>query len=316
MQAKDYMNFKKKVIDKLQFQTVRNRQFLEFILRYLDYRRSRSRILEVSNLEFYNEVSLSEFQTEGVTKLDPKNLGLTEIVNDVILECDRILAEDKNYQVNRSKKNYLQAIKTNLDFDPNSSIFQLAFSKELISCVAHLIEDFPVLANIALLYSPPSQDAQVKNFSGSQLFHMDEEDTKLCKVWLFLEDVDIEDGPTVVLKKYLSYKIASKLNYRKGEKIEKDEKILGLITKNDLITITGKKGDLLALDTAGSFHYGSRTTSKSKGRFMLMICYSTSFNLDHGILGRNSVFKNFDFSKINSKLSDRHMNMLVDSSIF
>jgi hypothetical protein len=83
-----------------------------------------------------------------------------------------------------------------------------------------------VTTNIALFYSPPSNSETELQFEGSQLFHMDEEDNTLCKLWLLIDNVSESDGPTVIIKKGKSFEIASRLRYKKGQKISSDDELL------------------------------------------------------------------------------------------
>jgi hypothetical protein len=302
-----------KFLDKLQYQTVSRRVKIDSVLRLLDFRRNRSRRGAATVLGRVEGVDVSQFKREGLMALPIGNFEKT--VLHVIEYCEKIYKESATFE-NKTKKNYLRAIYKDLDFEPSSPILELAFHKEIVSIVARCINDFPVLANIALYYSPPSNGETELQFEGSQLFHMDEEDNTLCKLWLLIDNVSESDGPTVIIKKDRSSEIASKLRYKKGQKISSDDKLLKNILDSDLLSITGSKGDIFLLDTAGVFHYGSRVSGDSKGRYMLMISYSTSFNLDHGLFGRSSRLKSLDILKVKTDLNSQQRKMLVDGSAY
>jgi len=303
----------KKVLDKLQYQTVSRRIKIDSILRLLDYRRNISRRRAATLLSKIERVDVSQFKTDGLMALP--TVGFGKIVSDVIEYCEKIYKESVTFE-NKSKKNYLRAIYQDLEFDPSSPILELAFHKDIVPIVAQCINDFPVIENIALYYSPPSNSETELQFEGSQLFHMDAADKTLCKLWLLIDNVSESDGPTVIIKKGKSSEIASRLRYKKGQKISSDGELLKYVLNSDLLSITGSKGDIFLLDTAGVFHYGSRVSGNSKGRFMLMVSYSTSFNLDHGLFGRSSRLKSLDIIKVKTELNSHQRKMLVDGSAY
>jgi hypothetical protein len=145
---------------------------------------------------------------------------------------------------------------------------------------------------------------------------MDADDTALCKVWFILEDVTMDDGPTVVVRKKTSRVLAKKIGYHKSSRVKQDKLITGELEPSQIFIIVGKKKDLIFIDTANCFHYGSRVGKYSNGRFMLMISYSTSFALEHGFKGTNSPLKAYSTSLIDSQLDSKSRRMLVDSSCF
>jgi hypothetical protein len=308
-----------KVLDKLQYQTLNSRAIIDRILRTLDYKRSnqrkiKSKLLSKPNIDL--DSIRKQFRGNGVVQLNKIELKIDEIIERIINETNDLFDHLDLNQLDSGKKEYLRCVKKNTDFNLQSAIFSLAFNKNLIVAVSNMLNDYPVLNGIYLYYSPPSSNTKVNTFSGSQLFHMDEEDTQLCKIWVILKDISFVDGPTVVLNKQKSKYIAKKIKYKKGQKIEDDSTIMNLCDKGDLIHLVGKIGDVIAVDTAGSFHYGSRVDSISNGRYLLMISYGTSFNMDNGILGRKSKLAKIDYKPINSNMSEYQIRLLLDSSIY
>lgn len=305
-----------KVLDKIQYQSCSSREVIDKIIRVIDFKRSRRRKNLSRNFQ-HNDIYLNSiYSNDGVIFSNAEELNLQDLVSKVLNETEQVLSSNQKLTSTSGKKSYLRSIMQTTDFNLQSSVFELAFSSKIVGRVAAMLNDFPVLNGIHLYYSPPSNGENSNNFVGSQLFHMDEEDTKLCKLWVILKDVKVSDGPTVVIKKKTSKRIASNIKYKKGMKISNDNDLLQYCDKTDIITILGNKGDLVFIDTAGSFHYGSRVSSKSSGRYLLMISYGTSYNLDHGLFGRNSKFKNLNYSNIKSDLSPRFIRMLLDSGAY
>lgn len=293
--------------------TVKTRRLIDKVIRFLFIKRHIDRKRAAQSIRFNSTIKQS-FQIDGFYCYSQDFLNIKNLLEEVVKECNSILARNEVFEQNRSGKDYLRHLMRKNDFVPSSNIMSLALNKKLIGLVADFLDDFPVLADIALLYSPPSENALVNKatFTGSQLFHMDDDDNSLCKVWLLLKDVELKDGPTVLIKKQKSLELASKTKYRKGGRIKKDADLIGYTDDSDLVKIIGKSGDVVFLDTAGVFHYGSRVLSGSSGRFMLMISYSTSFAMVNGVAGQKTTLPNYPINEVNSELNRIQRLMLIN----
>lgn len=303
-----------KVIEKrIKELNLKNRHMMNRFLRILNFRRHflRKKVFSKADNHFSNFVQI--FKSVGLIKYDKDFLGIGQLIEQSIKYCNDQLSDDRISRNNKSGKDYLRHILRREDFEPESPVITLAFDKNLIRFVSKLIGDYPVIADIALLYSPPEESAGDIQYTGSQLFHMDADDVTLCKVWVLLKDVGINDGPTVIVKKTKSFEVAKSINYKKGGRIKNDQQLVDKIQDQDLITILGKAGEVMFIDTAGVFHYGSRVSTGSNGRFMLMISYATSFAVEHGVFGRKSPMRHYKFEKVQSDLTHRQKSMLVNS---
>jgi hypothetical protein len=300
----------------LKRQTITKRFFIDKFLKVIDLRRWYARKKISESIKFTNSDYLKKFNEWGVVNYQTDFLSINSILDQVFIFCQSKLNDHKNLQQNRSDKSYLQHILRRDDFENKSPVMTLAFNKKVVGLVASFLNDFPVIADIALLYSPPSSQKNSNDFTGSQLFHMDADDTRLCKLWFILEDVSFNDGPTVVVSKMQSKVIAKKLKYRKGGRIKEDSLVTKKLPCEQLITITGEKKSVIFIDTANCFHYGSRVGDTSKGRFMLMISYSTTYALEHGLFGKSSPMAKLSVGEIKSDLNPHMRKMLVDSNYF
>lgn len=300
---------------RLKYSSLKTRKLLDKTIRLVFIYRHLTRKKAAMQLKSSSPNFKKIFISEGLLRYSEDLLSIKPLVGDVVKECNNLLKNTEILKRNQSNKNYLQHLMRRDDFLPNSSVVTLAFNKQLVGLVADLLDDFPVLADLALLYSPAlgSYANTNESFTGSQLFHMDADDVTLCKVWVLLKDVGTNDGPTVIVKKSKSFEVANAINYRKGGRIKNDQQILDRIQDQDLITILGKAGEVMFIDTAGVFHYGSRVSGGSHGRFMLLISYATSFAVEHGILGRKSPMRNYKIEKVKSDLTHKQKFMLVNS---
>jgi hypothetical protein len=168
-----------------------------------------------------------------------------------------------------NSKDYLKQIFNSSKLNRESEfLFDWATSPSVLKSVASYLNKFPLLHDISVFYSPP-ENKEVREFSGSQLFHMDGGGTQCVKLWLLCEEVGLENGPTVLIPAELSQGIASKINYQPGTKIS--DEIVGSY-ESTAFYATGPAGSWFATDTDRCFHYGSRTL-ESSGRLVLMFHY-------------------------------------------
>lgn len=129
----------------------------------------------------------------------------------------------------------------------------------------------PLLHEISVFYSPETVLGEKSNWQGSQLFHMDGGGTQCVKLWLLCQDVKPDHGPTVVVSADQSARLAKKLNYKPGTRIQSDDDLSNL-EELRTFALTGASGSWFATDTDRSFHYGSRTTEESS-RLVIMFHY-------------------------------------------
>lgn len=218
---------------------------------------------------------LNNLKIRGWSKILDKNLtkDLIELKNQSICEALKIF--NGNFNTNKTGKNYLKGI--NLSYYPNQiKLFNQFFTHPyFIENISNYLGEEPLLTELKILYSPPMK---TKSFSGSQLFHSDYDDEKLVKVFLFLEDVGKENGPTEIIEKEQTKFILNKTNYKWGTKREQfsshDDNLINVLKdKGKIISLRGSKGSIFFIDTVNCLHRGSR--NPDKGRKILYANFST-----------------------------------------
>jgi hypothetical protein len=127
------------------------------------------------------------------------------------------------------------------------------------------------------MYSPAKKVSSndQSTWQGSQLFHRDDDDIRILKLWILCSDVALENGPTAILPANESEKIARQIGYKQGEKVIDESPFEASLSK--LNFAIGKSGTSYATDTDAVFHFGSRTSIK-EDRLVLMIHYVSPFN--------------------------------------
>ena len=186
------------------------------------------------------------------------------------------LISSKGISKNPNDKEYLRAIADLGDLGTNSRILEIFTSDRILESVSRYLGAAPILADIVVLHSPESEDTAVSpTYKGSQLYHRDGDGIRVVKVWILCKDVEIENGPTVLLPSKISDKIAMRHFYRPGDKIKNDKWFSRF--EKDMFYAVGTKGTALATDTISCFHMGSRTGKKSS-RLVLMAHFVTPYS--------------------------------------
>lgn len=185
----------------------------------------------IQELDYDQKIKFDELYDVGYTIIDKNitNYNFNQILKRAINTADEIF--QNNYSFNNTDKNYLKSIDISTIGNSTKIFHDLFTNNFLISIISKYLNDKPLLTELKLLYSPPSF---VENFSGSQLLHSDHDDTKVVKIFVFVDDVDMESGPLELVNIGYSKKILKLSKYRWGQKSRKymshDDKLINLIS--------------------------------------------------------------------------------------
>lgn len=162
------------------------------------------------------------------------------------------------------------------NYNCDSLEFKFVTNEYLVEIISRYLGCVPLLTHISLWYSPNKKI----NFESSQSYHLDHEDYRQIKGFLYIYDVDELSGPLNIINAIQSNKIQKKIQYRltKLKKRVGDDLINNLKQQNidiDELSMVGKSGDLVLVDTSNCFHFGSRVGTKP--RFVLAFQYITPF---------------------------------------
>ena len=156
---------------------------------------------------------------------------------------------------------------------PENPFLKFALHKPLLKALTRYFSILPVIENISIWYSPNDRDLS----GSSQLYHLDGQDVKTIQLFLFIEDVDTENGPLVVVDAERSVQIAKSIGYRKTKILKRvdDELIRAKAEPSEVIQATGSAGECYIVDTDRCFHFGSRKASRP--RYLVVFQYYTPF---------------------------------------
>lgn len=164
-------------------------------------------------------------------------------------------------------KSYFKVVRVFNHLDKYPEILEFALSPGMLKVVGDYLGTMPVLKYINAIVSPPVPNNQPE---GSQLFHMDVEDSRVARVLLYIDDVDKQTGPFSFLPASISKEVKTKTGYgNRGVPYRlPDEEAYKYTSKDNLVVTSGKKGDVFICDTSNCFHYGSRGQTKPRRLFM------------------------------------------------
>jgi hypothetical protein len=172
------------------------------------------------------------------------------------------------------------------DLEKYPAMLDFITSSEILDLAARHLGTVPVLSKTR----PPgvrfmeSNAALDPNASGpyrtSQLHHLDLHDTPLVYVLVMARDIPPEAGPWTFLPQGASDRAVKGLGYReKGAHYRvTDEQMATVVDPGEQIVFSGKKGDVLFIDSSRCFHFGSRHSLVP--RFQLMYGLTTPCRAD------------------------------------
>lgn len=202
--------------------------------------------------------------------LETSNYFNNNKLSTAIESANKIISRKKDaYHKNITSKKYLINL---LDFKNSKyteivSILEFILSDEVIDNVRGYLNVEPLLSEVKILYSPIYNS---KNLQGSQLFHVDFDDEKIVKIFIYLDDIDDETGPLQIIDKTSTKKIFLENDMNFYEKHSDNFKDLD---KYKTLTLTGAKKTINFVDTCNCLHRGSRNNKRE--RFILYANFST-----------------------------------------
>ncbi|MDB4088476.1 phytanoyl-CoA dioxygenase family protein [Flavobacteriales bacterium] len=154
---------------------------------------------------------------------------------------------------------------------------KLAFDKNLLNLVGQFLGSEPILCQTNSWWSVARSTHRSNLSANAQLFHQDTEYLKFVKVFIYLTDVDENNGPHQYVQgssKFAQEKLGE--GYSPSNRVE-DEKAASLFGKENILTFTGKKGSVIIEDTFG-LHKGTPVIEGARLLLQLEYCNSLYFH--------------------------------------
>jgi len=186
-----------------------------------------------------------------------------------------------------------------------NEIYELDFIQEFITnkYLLHILQDY--LGTEPIFFSSNFWASYPGKVENTEKFHQDYDDTKFLKLFIYINDVTINNGPHSYIKKSLKNIVDSDIlkNYKYRPSQRLDENIFIKHTKNDIINITGNEGTLIIENTKG-FHKG--TNVKQGKRYILQLLFGTSAMYYYQYQDYQKIFLNKNKSSILYKAKEMY----------
>lgn len=222
---------------------------------------------------------------------------------------DKFLASDeidhnkniKSYRIDIG--GYLNFHKKLVDINFNdffiNNILQLALKNEFINIANDYLGVTPYLSRFYLWYDYHNEDNN--NPEGTQYWHRDSDDKKFIKFFIYLNDVNSNNGPFTYLNKTNFYGKNKNLNligkpvkYQSFLGVDDSNNFLSS-NKEDIIENLGSFSDLIIADTSG-YHKG-KFISKGLERYMIVFEYTSRLSSKAPVY----TFQNLNNSSLSKK---------------
>lgn len=232
-------------------------------------------------------------QPYGDIKLDPAAGSMVvkpvewKLLQTLVTEANESFDTKMSTNTNPGKEMMRAAGVTKPLFE--SAIFHYARHPAILKIVSDYLGTFPILLRINLLLS--LNDRLQEN--SSQFPHLDPEDFRQLKIFLYINDVDEDTGPYQVVRQDASDRVQLKYNYALGRLT--DKQLFDVVKPDELFVCMGPPGTANFSDTSRGFHFGSRPAPKQ--RKLVMYQYVTAYAASYEIGATAATSKYSEYMK-------------------
>lgn len=262
--------------------------------------------------KWYNGIIFKQFQLKRVRAINNKEVkeyiknadnyvlfhdgyGKIELdenlISNLVLASNEVISDNKNTGSHKGfMDNYLQ----DEHLKKHKIFLNTALDPRILFSAIKYCGYVPTLNSIKLLKSDAVKmnNTMPKNYTSSQLYHLDQPDDPYFKVIININNVCENSGPFTFIKKTASEKLQKKV--KSGilkSMFVNDELAYKHINKDtDEIKLVGKPGTCHFVDSSNCFHRGSRDNTKE--RLVLMFSYVSAARADFRALPNYKIFLN------------------------
>ncbi len=215
---------------------------------------------------------LTTIQTSVVEELKQNGIAITHLSalfpNEEKIKLLSVFANKKsNEAMEGRKKNFLEYVWGEGTFlmEMENPFNNIAVNKNILDVVNSYLEMYSKFVFSSLNITRPVKKGT--ETQGSQRWHRDPPagDERICKVFIYLNDVDSTTGPFQYCKKTHKSGILNKLfpSYSYDGFYPPQDKVEEIVGKENIISATGPTGTIIFCDTTG-LHKGGYSTDKSR----------------------------------------------------
>ena len=176
--------------------------------------------------------------------------------------CQSTCTDTRMDWVGTSHKSFLRNCLLPTDFEEHKLLTDWIFPDKLLEIAALYFGHAAMLGGVRLWWSPVNDSMR-----SSQLFHLDQEDEKMLRVFLNVTEVTEECGPFTFVPAEACLEITRR--FGKGFGRLDDSKAFSVVDPSRVVRLTGPAGSVSLVDPARCLHYGSRGCRKDRLIFML-----------------------------------------------
>jgi len=175
------------------------------------------------------------------------------------------------------KNTYLQHIPIASALHLDSALLRLALDATLLYAATEYLGALPVLSSLFCMHSP--NVALAVDRYNSQAFHLDHDDTKQLKVFVYASEVTRDSGPFHIIDAGRSrvLEARTRYHYRCPLGDETVQRLAGHPRE-----IVGKAGTVIVADTSRCFHMGSRPGASARLTIGMQYLHPLAFELPSG----------------------------------
>ena len=139
-------------------------------------------------------------------------------------------------------------------FATDHPFVRYALQPSVLRILGDFMHDLPQLSDVLLTLSQPTAD---KPLTYSQLWHLDHDDKRVCKLFIYLTDVrDTRDGPLTFIPAPSSKPFRNTIKSHMS-----DEKVFSRVDRSAVKEIIAPRLSSFIVNTARCLHMGSRIQS-------------------------------------------------------
>ena len=206
---------------------------------------------DITDKILYESLKLGNFDIKKLSPLiDKKNLAIKE-------------KENLNAYIDRLNLYGISRLTKTIDLNnENLSVNKIIFSEEVLSIATSYLNTKELSINATFFISNSLKTSEEEKYKNAQYFHWDNDFTKFFKLYIYLNDVTLQNGPHIFIPK--THKLKKKEN--KLCRLFSDENINRNYQEKKIFL--GKKGSMFFVDSYG-IHKGE--TPQENYRLMLNI---------------------------------------------
>lgn len=164
-----------------------------------------------------------------------------------------------------ANKGYLVTLLRDAACLDESEIFRFVVSRPLVDLATAYFGAVPLLSAVRLWWTPPND-----SLTGSQRFHLDEEDDRQLKLFIHVLPCTEASGPLTVIPAQETARLRRAVGHRRG-RLE-DKEVADASLEIEPFVLTGDAGSGAWVDTSRCLHYGSRGNSQDR---LVLMCQFT-----------------------------------------